>query len=371
MRLAVAELVLAVHSSLFAQPKPIELKKPLAVDPEPFTQIIAMRELSDGRVIVVDFQDKTVHLLDRKLAAIKQIGREGKGPGEYSMPLGLVPMPGDLTYLVDVMNQRLLPIKSDGSTDAPIPFSTFAKGLMMMVSVVADSRGRMFFQGVAADIAAVNADSAPILRADPGAKGVDTVGYFKPQKLNMSISGGKVSMGAMRMFAPEETWTATMDGRLARVIPEPYHLVIYDEKSKPVAGPAVKYEPIKVTDEEKAEGKKAFEKGIAAGRAAAASAAGRRAAAAFTAAEPEYAPTKPPFPGRAAAVAGPNGEIWVERSRPFSDKAGLYDRFDRAGKLIGQVRLNADSRVVGFGKKAVYVARKDSEDLVYLERYEW
>jgi hypothetical protein len=371
MRHAVAVLVVTLQGSLLVQPKPLELKTPVAAAQEPFTQIIALRELSDGRMIVVDFEDKTVQLLDQQLALIKKIGRQGKGPGEYTMPMGLVPMPSDLTYLVDAMNQRLLPIKSDGSTDASIPFSSFAKGLLMMVSVAADSKGRLFFQGLAADIKAINADSVPILRADPDAKDVDTVGFFKPQKVNMSFSGGKVALGPMRMFAPEEAWTATVDGRVARIIPEPFHVIIYPENGSPVIGPAIKYEPIKVVEEERVEAKNRWQKGMAAGMAAAASAGARTSAGAFSAAEPEFAPTKPPFAGRTSAVAGPNGEIWVERNQPFADKAARYDRFDRAGKVIGQVRLNPNSRVLGFGKKAVYVARRDSDDLVYLERYDW
>jgi hypothetical protein len=43
--------------------------------------------------------------------------------------------------------------------------------------------------------------------------------------------------------------------------------------------------------------------------------------------------------------------------------------FDRTGALVKQVVLNPNSRVVGFGKGTVYVARTDEDDLQYLQRY--
>jgi len=36
---------------------------------------------------------------------------------------------------------------------------------------------------------------------------------------------------------------------------------------------------------------------------------------------------------------------------------------------VKKVSLNPDSRVVGFGKGTVYVARVDQDDLQYLQRY--
>ena len=66
----------------------------------------------------------------------------------------------------------------------------------------------------------------------------------------------------------------------------------------------------------------------------------------------------------------PEGEIWVLRTRPASDKAPKYDIFNSAGQLIGKATLKPNSSVVGFGSGVVYVARQDPEDdLRYLEVY--
>jgi hypothetical protein len=65
----------------------------------------------------------------------------------------------------------------------------------------------------------------------------------------------------------------------------------------------------------------------------------------------------------------PNGELWVQRSQP-AEAAPLYDVFDGQGRLVRQVRLQKDTRLVGFGATSVYVARTDTgDDLQYLQRF--
>jgi hypothetical protein len=90
--------------------------------------------------------------------------------------------------------------------------------------------------------------------------------------------------------------------------------------------------------------------------------------------EPEFAETKPPYNAGlglagAALLVAPEGEAWVLRTRPAGDKIPTYDVFDRTGTLVKKVSLNPSSRVVGFGKGVVYVARSDEDDLVYLQRF--
>ena len=45
------------------------------------------------------------------------------------------------------------------------------------------------------------------------------------------------------------------------------------------------------------------------------------------------------------------------------------DVFDGRGRLIGKISLPEGTRLVGFGKNFVYVARTDADDLQYLQRY--
>jgi hypothetical protein len=85
--------------------------------------------------------------------------------------------------------------------------------------------------------------------------------------------------------------------------------------------------------------------------------------------EIEWPETLPAFSGNDAVQMTPEGQVWVQRVKPASDKTPSYDVFDGAGKLVGSVTLRPKSRVAGFGKGTVYVVRSDEDDLQYLERY--
>jgi hypothetical protein len=77
---------------------------------------------------------------------------------------------------------------------------------------------------------------------------------------------------------------------------------------------------------------------------------------------------KPPFVADSPRIA-PDGSLWVERSRAFTDSVRTFDIFDARGVLAERVALPAGTRLAGFGDAAVYVVRVDADDLEYLERY--
>ena len=105
-------LLLALQVST-AQPVTLTLAAPertLAID---FTQIRAVRELPDGRVLVTDRLDKGLGVADFIRNTFTPIGRTGSGPAEYRLPTALAAMPGDSTLMADEGNQRLAIIGPD------------------------------------------------------------------------------------------------------------------------------------------------------------------------------------------------------------------------------------------------------------------
>ena len=381
---------LACTAAVASAQQKASLSKPSAETTESFTNIGAIRELPNGKVLLADRQDKVVQLIDFAAGTVTKVGREGNGPGEYALPITLAGLPDGSTLVHDILNRRFLIIGADGKPggflelprppaansgggNAPVIFG----GIQQVRGV--DNQGRLYFRGSPFTATGGSADSVPLLRWDRVKPSMDTVGYVKlpPNSASQSGSGGRftVRIGNNIRWTPTENWDVAGDGSIARVIPSPYHVMWLRERAAPVSGTVVPYTPIKVTDADKQEvieaQKKNANQGIRISIGGGGGGGGGGPAPNIQAPPPEFADTKPPFDGAAgnSVVATPDGEVWVLRTRVFGDKVPTYDVFDRSGTLVKKVSLNPNSRVVGFGKGTVYVVRTDEDDLQYLQRY--
>jgi hypothetical protein len=372
---------LGLAAGQLAAQSAVTLAKPDAAFPEPFTRIRGLKEFPNGRVLTADLQDKVVQLIDFAKGTATKVGREGQGPGEYGLPGPLYALPNGQVWLQDILNRRFLPIDQEGKTGALVTMPTTPGAGPMGIAFGfgtggSDGQGRLYFQ--APPISLVDGrpqavDSTAILRWDRVRPTLDTVAYLRRPKGSSSASGGngrfQMRIGGGKVFTPEESWGVAADGSVARVIPVPYQIVWYPAGGKPVVGPTVPYTPIQVTSADKTEvieqQKRIRPVMIAVGPG------GRQAAPPpnIQAPQPEFEDTKPPFTGPESVLVTPEGEAWILRTRPSSDKVPHYDVFDRTGKIVRKVNLNPKSRVIGFGKGTVYVVRVDEEDLEYLERY--
>ena len=81
----------------------------------------------------------------------------------------------------------------------------------------------------------------------------------------------------------------------------------------------------------------------------------------------EWPKTKPPFRGNSVRISS-NGDAWVERYMP-AGTPDTFDVFGPDGSLKGRVVLPAGAELVGFGKSAVFLVRRDEVDFQWLERY--
>jgi hypothetical protein len=176
-------------------------------------------------------------------------------------------------------------------------------------------------------------------------------------------------MGPGKVYAPSEGWAVSGDGRVARVTPAPYRVIWYDGSNRMTQGAVQAYSPIKVGEAEKnlvrEQRKKQRPMIITMGGPGGGGAAPPPN---VQVPEPEFEETMPPF-DRSGVLATPEGEVWVLRNRPANDKVPTYDVFDKSGALVKKIALEPNSRVVGFGKGTVYVAKSDEDDLQYLQRY--
>ncbi len=400
--LRIAAALLAAAPVVAAAQRPLVLAKPESEYGEPFTSISGIRELKDGRVLVADARDKTVQLIDLRSGAATAVGREGSGPGEYGLPMRLVPLPADSTAVFDAGNQRYLTIHPDGKTGRDFRLEAAAppaggdggrggRGGMVMMGGLSiprgfDAKGNIYYEGMPFSMndagEMVSADSVAVLRFDRAARRVDTVAYRKVVKANAQVSGGRgnmnVRLGTGNPLAPADDWAALPDGRVAVVRAADYHLDVFSAANRKVSGAPVPYEKIRVDaavkkmveDQRARNSRNAVRMTVNAGGGG-----GTQRSTEIGGARPGEIPpltdwpdVMPPFQAN-AAFARPNGEVWVLRTRKPGDDIPTFDVFDGAGRVIGKVALPKDHRLIGFGQGTVYLIRSDADDLQYLQRH--
>lgn len=353
---------LAFAPTLFAQ-APRVLDKPLVELSDPFTNVGGIRELSDGRVIVVDNGDRAVYVVDFKAGTSTQIGRSGDGPREYRVPGALLPLGGDSTLLADVGNGRLLALGPDAQPTSIVtdawPQGNNEPGTRLPRAV--DAQGRGYFVGRTTGAKPVEGLSAPgsasLLRSRRGSPSEDTLGsiYMAPRRISTQMKDGKIAAVFVMIppYSAQDGWAVFPDGAVAIVRVKDYRVEWQLPDGRRVTGQPIPFSPVRVTDRDK----EIFE-----------STQGRAAAKANLPPARDWPDFKPPFVWN-EVLAGADGRLWIPRYAPASERATLYDVVDRRGVVVARAQVPNGGRVVGFGARAIYVVRKDADDLQYLQRF--
>jgi hypothetical protein len=377
-----------------------QLGKAEAEFADPFTAINAVRELKDGRVLVVDSRDKVVQLVDLKTGSATKVGREGQGPGEYSLPTAIVALPGDSSGIYDPLNQRYLIIGPDGkpagffssrpedddSRDAAAGRpggggpGRMMGGINLSPPRGSDRSGNIYVAGPPMKFGPdgpVPLDSAPMQRFDRTKKTLQIVGYIKVPKGNTQVSGSagrmNVRMGGANPFAARDDWAVAADGRIAVIHADDYHVEWIAPNGQRTAGPATPYNKTKLTNAHKKWWQETARR--RGGGLMITNNNGKMSAS--TAPPPSGPPEErddwpdylPPFLGNGSVQVAPNGQLWVLQTLASDDGQPTYDIFDASGRLAARVQLAKRSRLVGFGTNTIYVVRSDEDDLQYLQRY--
>ena len=378
-------LVPTALSALGAQPTPRRLPPPTSELTEPFSSVAGLRELSDGRTIILDSRERAVWITDRAFRTASKVGREGRGPGEYSRPVALVAMPGDTTWISDGGSRSTLVLAPNGAFAPNEPAIAIrpAEGVTYTVTPRGtDVQGRLYMAlplGLI-DRGPDDRGETPIVRYDRRTSRFDTVGTFTdPTRVRRTPaatqpvpgSGGGLRIGASGGgigYAGRDEWAVAPDGAVAIVRVEPYRIDWMLPNGSTHRGPDVPYAKVRVRDAEKQElldelesrgGPTITTRG----------ADGRTQTQTLPPNAPQsWAEHKPPFVA-SSVITAPNGTLWVQRSAPAGEKDVAWDVFDRSGAIASRVLLPRRARVVGFGRNAVYVARYDDDDLMYVARY--
>lgn len=372
-------IVLAIAASSQVPSDLVRLTTPQARLSRPFTWVEGIRELSDGRAVVLDHGDRAVHFVDFRWNTRRAIGRVGSGPGEYLLPARIFPLLKDSTGIFDIAAKRALVIAPDGH---PVRFfnpyprrGTGPAGELQLSPISStDTNGAYYSLAqpvrLTADGRLDVADSNAIERWTASSLSRDTMGYLPfPYSRIAVVLQGVVTWQPQRPrpFAPRPCWTVGMGGQVAIVRPSPYRVELVRGGYR-TTGPPIPYRPVRLGEQHKQEWRENQQRpafGIiqeGTGSPVSVRARPRRAI------EPlGWPPFLPPFHPDKCGFDN-LGRLWIRRHVSAGEDP-LFDIVSHEGRVLYQVRAPPRTRLVGFGRGWVYLVRQDTDDLEWLERY--
>lgn len=345
--------------------------------PVEFTQVRGLRELPDGRVLITDRLEERIVVADFSSGRVRDLGRPGRGPREFHLPSGLVPLPGDSTLFVDEGNGRLGIIGPDLAIHRS--FMLRLPGIpAALIPRAVDERGRWYAQVPrwAVMTETEKGDTVPLLRIDPRGTSSEVVAWLTAAGRGPSYSSGPRIPYVP--FSSSDTWTVSPDGRVLIFRAADYHVEVIEPDGRRRSFSPNPWTRQPVTDADRFDYTRRFLAGSgSAGRAGTGGAGGgmtptppemlKPEAVRAMIGQSEFATTKPPFTD-ALPRRSPEGEVWLERSLPLGAPPS-YDVFDRQGKLVRQVTLPRGRRLIGVGKAGVYAVLTDEDGIERVEKY--
>jgi hypothetical protein len=345
-----------------ASPRTIEVPAPNATLRAELTLARSVRELADGRLLIVDLPEKKVLVADWSTSDVKQVGRNGSGPGEYAQPSLLFALGGDSTLLPDALNGRWLllhgaAIVATIGFDAPV----IVNGAQLPLG--ADDQGHVLVTkrravGTRGFTDIRQRDSVYLLRVVRVNGRIDTVAMLAARPARITIRGPADKPTSVEVssnpLAAGELAALYPDGSIAIARLEPYRVDWITPTGQRTRGSPLPFERVRLDEREQ----RAFVQ-----REAARTAGPPRDPASF----PEWPDIVPPFVG-GSLLPAPDGRLWIRRVPTAASPNASYDVVDRRGALVGRMNAGKDVEVIGFGRGVVFTVVTDDAGIQHLQR---
>ncbi len=344
--------------------------------PEGLGGTSAVRELSDGRVLIADPAGEALIVWQTDGSA-DTLMNMGEGPSEYGSPIGLTELPDDHTLLTDFANGRLTLIAPDLSfTDSWPLAGTSTGGNTVSVSIRRpegfDADGHIYYEERVGGMGS-SSDSAQVTRWNLQSGTARAVANIGLPATTRTESGGRnnrnVSIQSIP-YAPGDEWAVAPDGRVFLVRGPPYRVEWLYPDGRRIAGGPFDYEAVRIGGAERTEW---LERSVMGTSVSATMDGGAprfrfRQVETDLGAESDYdwPDEKPPFSG---VWIDRTGRAWVQRHVAAGENL-LFDVFDGEGRRIGQVEAPSERQLVGFGTEHIYLSRTDALGFGWLEAYE-
>ncbi|MEP6619642.1 MAG: hypothetical protein ABJE47_10010 [bacterium] len=250
-----------------------QLAAPTATSTEVLGSLAAVRQLPNGSVLVNDQAKRRVLLLDKELKLVGVVA--DSTPDTHAAygarPGGLLAYRGDSTLFVDPASLSMLVIDPSGKIVRPIAaprpndvqfltggafgnpgFDT--KGRLVYAMRDNGMRGMRPPEPGKPFVMPTPPDSAAVVRFDLAARKLDTLGFYKIPKLNISMTqddrGAMRASVTMNPLPVVDEWVVLSDGTVAIVRGQDYHVDLYGADGK-TSAPKIPYEWQRMTDDDK------------------------------------------------------------------------------------------------------------------------
>jgi hypothetical protein len=339
-------------------------------DAAEFTQLSAIRELRDQRVIVLDEKEPRLLVLRPGSRDTARIGRVGSGPGEYRMLHRLIALPDDSTIAAGVYANRFFLLSGTAIAATVTAAEPIAQTLRMTIPEGSAPDGRVvasvFPRPTSGDFRPP--DSVAIVRIDRGTLRTDTVTRVSsglPASLaqaGMAPAGGGAPARNARLMVSLETRDQIAvfpDGWVAVARVSPYRVDWCAPRAACVIGPTIESAVRLTVARQRAVLREIGEDGTTP----------LDQTDGWPSAVPPFVMPRGPQFGN-PLLPLPSGELLVERVVDENARRP-YDVVDRRGRVVRRVHVPLNLRIVGVGARSVYTATTDDDGVQRLARHPW
>lgn len=378
-RKAVALGILACAGCSTPAPAPVAivLKPATAALSAEFTWVGSVRELPDGRLLILDQKENRISLADSALRGVTTVGRVGDGPGELRTPSLLWAFGGDSTLVPERERQRWVLYRGSQPIETFAPDHPAIRAFYLGFLAGACCNGTILGGAFPTNLASFRQmpDSILLLRVSLADGKADTVARIS---VSSGDGGGDVAVeagdGAAATLPEKKNYVVWIggpdqaamfaDGWIAIARAHPYRIDWCPPRGACKRGPTMPAPPM-MTDREK----QAYLK--------------------FMSRTTQWPPTTdlgetsgwpktlPPFMSPSnrydgyALVAAADGRLLVDRIPSADAPLRRYDVIDRNGAVAGQFAIPINERIVGSGTRSLYLARTDNDGVQRIERRPW